>query len=560
MTSLPITFILLEMILRSTSSDAQLRLQAMHTLSILTAPDRCRAVLAAPSLAATLPLLGAVVSSSKALRAEGWKLESLGVAMKLLTVIASNVFQLVGELSNSRGSVLTSSSTGKQQDREEATEQNQRLQKQGQQQGLKQKGEEQGRQQQQGRQQEQGQKQQRGRIQKQEELEPIAQLPDQAQLDGLIWVGWHCILGVGTTTGALTALLSCIAECRRCSAGERQGLGGEVAAGAGGDHTAGGERQGLGGEGVIGGDVNKGSPPAMDEGFYTVPMPASITDRCLSLLEDLLYAEGVAGVSEALAEAAANSGEVHRTRGECLFRLLQELSSSNSAAGAGAGAALREDGTACAGWKGAETAAGSAASAGTSATSAASAKTAAGAAAGAVAAAVPLVLCPAAPSVLGDILAAAALGSDIEMNFPKESIRLKSQIVEARLLLLAHLDFGGGMAQGVGSTTAAVKDTAFELLRHLNVLALRGTKRPIGFSCNNPKCGNLEGFSEVGLVVPGVKGAPRGKGAGVCEMCKAACYCSRECQWHHLKMHRAYCGLSLEQQQEEEIKGEVKQQ
>ena len=110
MTSIPTTFILMEMILRSTTADAQLRLQAMHTLSILTAPNRCRAVVAPPSMAGTLPLLGALVSSSKALRAKGWKLESLAVALDLLTVIARNVFELVGELIKPPGSGVSGSS------------------------------------------------------------------------------------------------------------------------------------------------------------------------------------------------------------------------------------------------------------------------------------------------------------------------------------------------------------------------------------------------------------------------------------------------------------------
>jgi hypothetical protein len=58
-----------------------------------------------------LPLLGAVVSSSKALRAKGWRLESLGVAVKLLTVIAWNLFELAGGLSSAKAQVLASNVT-----------------------------------------------------------------------------------------------------------------------------------------------------------------------------------------------------------------------------------------------------------------------------------------------------------------------------------------------------------------------------------------------------------------------------------------------------------------
>ena len=42
--------------------------------------------------------------------------------------------------------------------------------------------------------------------------------------------------------------------------------------------------------------------------------------------------------------------------------------------------------------------------------------------------------------------------------------------------------------------------------------------------CNNPRCRNLDGVSEMGLVV-GRAGA-----RGVCSCCREVCYCSRECQ------------------------------
>ena len=53
--------------------------------------------------------------------------------------------------------------------------------------------------------------------------------------------------------------------------------------------------------------------------------------------------------------------------------------------------------------------------------------------------------------------------------------------------------------------------------------------------CNNPRCKNLSGVSEMGLVV-GRKGAKK-----VCGGCKLACYCSRRCQREAWTMHRIFC-------------------
>ena len=55
--------------------------------------------------------------------------------------------------------------------------------------------------------------------------------------------------------------------------------------------------------------------------------------------------------------------------------------------------------------------------------------------------------------------------------------------------------------------------------------------------CNNPRCGNLSGVSEMGLVV-GRSGA-----RGVCSGCREVCYCSRECQEEAWELHKHYCFL-----------------
>ena len=53
--------------------------------------------------------------------------------------------------------------------------------------------------------------------------------------------------------------------------------------------------------------------------------------------------------------------------------------------------------------------------------------------------------------------------------------------------------------------------------------------------CNNPRCMNLDGVSEMGLVV-GREGA-----RGVCSGCRGACYCSRRCQEEACVVHKDWC-------------------
>ena len=58
--------------------------------------------------------------------------------------------------------------------------------------------------------------------------------------------------------------------------------------------------------------------------------------------------------------------------------------------------------------------------------------------------------------------------------------------------------------------------------------------------CNNPRCRDLGGVSEMGLVV-GRAGA-----RGVCSCCREVCYCSRECQEEAWELHKHYCSLVKE--------------
>jgi hypothetical protein len=53
--------------------------------------------------------------------------------------------------------------------------------------------------------------------------------------------------------------------------------------------------------------------------------------------------------------------------------------------------------------------------------------------------------------------------------------------------------------------------------------------------CNNPRCVNLGGVSEMGLVV-GREGA-----RGVCSACREVCYCSRKCQEEAWGLHKCWC-------------------
>jgi hypothetical protein len=88
----PLMFILLEMIMRSSTASGSTRLQALHLLTCLTHPSVYPpATVAAQSWGATLPLLGAVVTSSKVFKTTNWGFTSLAVATKLMVMLAYQV-------------------------------------------------------------------------------------------------------------------------------------------------------------------------------------------------------------------------------------------------------------------------------------------------------------------------------------------------------------------------------------------------------------------------------------------------------------------------------------
>jgi hypothetical protein len=322
------------------------------------------------------------------------------------------------------------------------------------------------------------------------------------------------------------------------------------------------------------------SPTDVDEQTHKVPWCPTIVDTWFSHLDKVLLAAGVAGVEHHLVLLAAGDGP-HSHESKWLFQLLQELSSSDSAAGAGA--ALWEDTAALArsqaarvaaaaagvGGGGGEPAAGAAAAGAASAgvggggepaaagVGAGGEPAAGAAAAGAASEAIPPSFLTSAisPAIIGDLLAAAALGVDAEVAMChgrwRDGGRVEDLVGEWNrvLYLMKH---GRAMVQDLQTTAAAVEALAKDLLICASVLGLMGLERSAGFCCNEPSCPNLEGLSEVGLVVPGVKGVPRREGAGLCGRCKSVCYCSKLCQKRNEDVHYKLCGLPLKQQRQAE--------
>ena len=72
--------------------------------------------------------------------------------------------------------------------------------------------------------------------------------------------------------------------------------------------------------------------------------------------------------------------------------------------------------------------------------------------------------------------------------------------------------------------------------------------------CNNPRCMNLGGVSEMGLVV-GREGAK-----GVCSGCREVCYCSRKCQEEAWVLHKHYCSYWSQGKQQGIVGGLGQQQ
>jgi hypothetical protein len=105
----PLMFTLLEMIMRSSTASGSTRLQALHLLTCLTHPSVYPpAAVAAQSWGATLPLLGAVVTSSKVFKTTNWGFKSLAVASKLMVILAYQIGVLAGECKDGQRGSCTS--------------------------------------------------------------------------------------------------------------------------------------------------------------------------------------------------------------------------------------------------------------------------------------------------------------------------------------------------------------------------------------------------------------------------------------------------------------------
>ena len=97
MQSVPLLFVLLEMLLRSSRASSSSKLQALRMITILT--PQCDPVIIFPSLASMLPLLGALVTSSKVFNNTNWDFESLAAASELLLLLIKQTCELAVRIS-----------------------------------------------------------------------------------------------------------------------------------------------------------------------------------------------------------------------------------------------------------------------------------------------------------------------------------------------------------------------------------------------------------------------------------------------------------------------------
>ena len=119
--STPLMFVLLEVCLRrnsssksSSSSSCALSThqQVLNMLKTITEPGRCSSIIAAgPSWPVVLPLVGALISSSKVLRSSSWDMNSLAQACSLLESLVDYVVVLAAAW---KGSLVEKSGTGHQ--------------------------------------------------------------------------------------------------------------------------------------------------------------------------------------------------------------------------------------------------------------------------------------------------------------------------------------------------------------------------------------------------------------------------------------------------------------
>ena len=125
--------------------------------------------------------------------------------------------------------------------------------------------------------------------------------------------------------------------------------------------------------------------------------------------------------------------------------------------------------------------------------------------------------------------AAAAACGDVRQLLPKRMMMMMPQqgLPDAVILLMEHkLDGWSGCRGG----DEGVKEFRLQVLRDVVELCqVLQQEVPCPLGCNNPRCVDLKGVSEV---VASCK---------TCTGCGVARYCSRECQVGHWKEHRRAC-------------------
>ena len=120
-------------------------------------------------------------------------------------------------------------------------------------------------------------------------------------------------------------------------------------------------------------------------------------------------------------------------------------------------------------------------------------------------------------------------------------------LIDAAKAVLQHEELLGVKGSRLGAVCCRIvnsleaeggsRQNAYELFSQLSMLSEECLSSiAVGFCCNNVRCRNLNGVSEVGLVVKGGGGG----GGGFCQRCRAACYCSRECQEEAWPLHKLW--------------------
>ena len=132
------------------------------------------------------------------------------------------------------------------------------------------------------------------------------------------------------------------------------------------------------------------------------------------------------------------------------------------------------------------------------------------------------------------------------------------QIMPVRLWDVSDLELAGAWGTRRSEIAPRVGEVVLEGLVGFHRVAYLAATWMMGCAahgcCNNPRCKNLGGVSEMGLVV-GREGA-----RGVCSGCREVCYCSRKCQEEAWVLHKHYCSYRAQGMQQGIVGGLGQQQ